>query len=86
MEDIPQPSNETYSIGERVRIYLDPDDPDSKHHGRVCEVTQVLSDDLDSETGRDLDSALYLVQDAETGQELPLSFRHRDLVPDGRDT
>ena len=81
MEDIPQPSNERYSIGDRVRIYLDSEDPDSEHHGRVCEVTDVLSDDLEAETGRATDSHLYEVEDVMTGQELPVSFRHRDLVP-----
>lgn len=84
MEDIPQPSNERYSVGDRVRIYLDSDDPDSEHHGLVCEITQVFTDDLDSETGRNLDAALYSLRDVETGEELPVSFRHRDLVPDSR--
>ena len=86
MEDIPQPASERYKVGDRVRVYLASDDPDSKHHGRVCEVIQVTTDELDSETGRNLDSALYSLRDLETGQELPLSFRHRDLVPEGDDT
>lgn len=85
MEDIPQPSSEKYSVGERVQIYIDPNDPDSDHHGKVCEVTEVFTDDLDSESGRDLDSHLYSLRDIETGQELPVSFRHRDLVPHRED-
>jgi len=82
MEDIPQPSSESYSVGDQVRVYIDPDDPDSEHHGRVCEVVEVFTDQLESETGRAKDSHLYTLRDIETGQELPVSFRHRDLVPD----
>ena len=45
------------SVGEWIRIYLNPDDPDSEHHGRVCIVTDVFSDNLAAETDRDIDSS-----------------------------
>lgn len=55
MEDIPQPSDTPYEPGDRVRVYTAPDDPDSNHHNTVCEVVDVFNDDLDRDTGRDLD-------------------------------
>lgn len=81
MEDIPQPASEPYSVGERVRVYVGSDDPDSQYHGVVCEVVDVLTDDLPEKTGRPTDAYSYTVRDAETDKELPISFRHRDLVP-----
>lgn len=80
MTEIPQPSTDPYSIGDRVRIYLDPNDHDAEYHGLVCEVTEVFTDELDSETGRSLDSYSYGVVTLETSREIPVSFRHRDLV------
>ncbi len=47
----------------------------------ICEITEVAIDDLDSQTGRSLDAYTYTVQSLETEEELPISFRHRDLVP-----
>ncbi|WP_336134229.1 hypothetical protein [Natronomonas amylolytica] len=84
MEDIPQPPTEPYSIGDRVWVYVSSGDPDSQYHGRVCEVVDILSDDLDIETGRATDAYSYIVEDMETKEELPVSFRHQDLVPDNR--
>ncbi|AXR79639.1 hypothetical protein AArc1_3339 [Natrarchaeobaculum sulfurireducens] len=81
MENIPQPSRDSYSAGDRVIIYVGSDDPDSRFHGVVCEVVEVLTDDLDSETGRTTDACLYTLWDVETDEELPISFRHHDLVP-----
>lgn len=81
MENIPQPSDSPYSVGDCVRIYIGADDPDSQYHGTVCEVAEILKDDLDAETGRDLDAHSYRVRDKESNTELPISFRHRDLVP-----
>jgi ribosomal protein L21E len=81
MEDIPQPASDSYSVGDQVQIYISSDDPDSRYHGIICEVTGVLSDDLDTETGRTTDAYSYTVQDVESGEELPVLFRHQDLVP-----
>ena len=81
MDDIPQPSPEPYSVSDVVRIYLGPDDPDSRYHGMVCEITEAAVVDLDSQTGRSLDAYTYTVQSLETEEEIPISFRHRDLVP-----
>jgi len=81
MRDIPQPSDEAYSVGDRVQIYLGMDDQDLRFHGIVCEVLGVLTDDLDSETGRSTDAYSYTLRDIESDEELSISFRHRDLVP-----
>lgn len=81
MEDIPQPSSEPYSVGDRVQIYIGADDSDSQYHGTVCEITEVLRDDLDEETGRATDAYSYVLRDIETDEEISLSFRHRDLIP-----
>jgi hypothetical protein len=80
MEDIPQPASDPYIVGDRVKIYIGFDDPDSRYHGVVCEIVSVLTDDLGTETGRNLDAYSYAVQKVECGEELPISFRHRDLV------
>lgn len=81
MEDIPQPSSDAYTVGDRVKIYLDSSDPDAQYHGMVCEVLEVLADDLDAETERPIDSYSYILRGVETDEELPISFRHRDLIP-----
>ena len=81
MGEIPQPSPEPYSEGEKVRIYLGPDDPDDRFHGWVCEVIDVYRDDLNIETERSLDSYSYTLRKIEDGEKLPIPFRHRDLVP-----
>jgi hypothetical protein len=81
MEDIPQPASDSYSVGDQVQIYLGFDDPDARYHGVVCEIIDLLTDDLDTETGRTIDVYPYTVQDVESGEELPISFRHHDLVP-----
>jgi hypothetical protein len=81
MEDIPQPSDEAHSVGDRVQIYVGLDDQDSRFHGTVCEVLEVVTDDLDSETGRSTDAYSYTLRDVKTDEELPISFRHHDLVP-----
>ena len=81
MEDIPQPSRDSYSVGDLVQIYVDSDDPDARFHGVVCEVIEVFTDDLDTETGRTTDTYSYTLRNVDTNQELPISFRHHDLVP-----
>ncbi|MCQ4334523.1 hypothetical protein KM295_13770 [Natronomonas sp. F2-12] len=82
MEDIPQPSSEPYASGDRVRVYVSSDDPDSQHHDLTVEIIDVLRDDLNSETGRDLDAYYYSVRDIETEEILPVQFRHHDLIPE----
>ncbi len=81
MTEIPQPAPEPYSPGDQVRIYLDPADPDAPIHGTVCEILDVLEDDLDTETGRPTDAYSYRLRDLETDEKLSLTFRHQDLVP-----
>lgn len=81
MDEIPQPTDEPYSPGDQVRIYIASDDPDKRFHGNVCEVLDIFTDDLDSETGRQLDRYSYRLQRVESNDELPVTFRHRDLVP-----
>jgi len=40
-----------------------------------------FTDNLDLETKRDIDAYSYRVEVVETGEELPVVFRHRDLIP-----
>ena len=82
MENIPQPSDSPYELGQRVRIYLSDEDIDSQYHGLVCEVMADKLDDLSDLTGRDIDSHRYRLRRVDTGEEPPLSFRHEDLVPE----
>ena len=81
MDEIPQPAGQPYSVGDRVRVYLGPDDPDVEFHDEICEVTEVFSDDLDEHTGRTLDALSYALRSVELDEELPVTFRHSDLVP-----
>lgn len=81
MADIPQPSKESYEVGDVVQVYLDSDDVDARYHGEVVEIESVLTDDLGSETQRKLDSYSYKVRSTNSNEVLPVSFRHRDLVP-----
>lgn len=85
MEDVPQPSSEPFSDGDRVRIYLDPSDTDARYHGLECCVVDVHTDSLSSETGRALDAYSYTLEDVESGEELPVAFRHQDLIPADKD-
>ena len=41
----------------------------------------MFTDDLDLETKRDIDAYSYRVEFLKTGEELPVAFRHRDLIP-----
>ena len=85
MEDIPQPSAGTYDISDIVEVHVGRDDPDARYDGTVCEVVDVFDDDLDVHTGRSMDSSSYRLRDVETGDMLPVSFRHRDLIPTEHD-
>lgn len=82
MENIPQPATSAYETGDRVRIYLSDDDMDAQYHGLVCEVLEDEPDDLGELTGRDTDSHHYRLRRIDTEEELPLQFRHEDLVPE----
>lgn len=81
MAEIPQPSAEPYAVGDCVRIYLSPDDVDVQFHNTVCRVVDVTTDNLTTGTERPLDKYSYSLQTVEGGETLPLTFRHRDLVP-----
>lgn len=81
MENIPQSADRPYSEGDRVRIYLSPDDLDAKYHGLVCEVVEDAPDELAELTGRGIDSHHYRVRRIDNDKELPVWFRHTDLVP-----
>lgn len=81
MEDIPQPADIPYSPGDRVRVYISPDDVDAQFHGVEVEVTNVHQDSLDADTGRLLNKYSYTVRSVDSGDVLPIQFRHRDLVP-----
>lgn len=81
MENIPQPSNSAYDIGDRVRIYLGSDDIDSNYHGLVCEIIDDEPDELGKLTGREIDSHHYRLRRVDTGETLSQDFRHEDLVP-----
>ncbi|WP_331232422.1 hypothetical protein [Natronorarus salvus] len=81
MEEIPQPASEPYSEGDRVRVYLDIDDPDTRYDDLVCTVHRVFCDDLDRETGRELDSYSYQLR-TDAGERLRVTFRHVDLIPE----
>lgn len=81
MEDIPQPAREPYEPGNHVTVYLSADDPDAEYSDHDCRVIEVLTDDLNRETKRATDAYSYRVEDVETEEELPVVFRHRDLVP-----
>jgi hypothetical protein len=67
--EIPQLAPEPYAPGDQVRTYLDPAAPDAHTHGTVCELTDVLTDDLETETGRSIDAYSYRLRDPETDAE-----------------
>jgi hypothetical protein len=77
----PQPSPEPYEPGDKVRIYLGESDPDVEYHGTDCIVVERLADNLSRETGRELDQYSYQVKREDSDERLPVTFRHRDLVP-----
>lgn len=82
MDEIPHPTEEPYSEGDHVRIYLGPDDPDVHYHGMVCEVSGVMIDYLAVETERDIDAYSYVLREPQSDETISVVFRHSDLVPD----
>lgn len=79
MRDIPQPADEPYEVGDSVRIYLAPNDVDTVHHGETRTVVEILQDNLDEKTGRELDSYSYRIE--VDNREVSTWFRHGDLTP-----
>lgn len=79
MRDIPQPADEPYEVGDSVRIYLAPNDVDTVHHGKTGTVVEILQDNLDEKTGRELDSYSYRIE--VNNREVSTWFRHGDLTP-----
>lgn len=82
MEDVPQPADQPYEEGDTVYIYLSDEDPDSRFHGTRCTVLEDEPDDLAEVAGRELEKHHYRLQRVDTGDILPVSFRHADLVPE----
>lgn len=78
--NIPQPPPDPLSPGEHAEIYLGETDPDLEHHGTEVVVEERIEDELSAETGRSLDRFQYRVKNAATGEEIPVDFRHSDLV------
>lgn len=87
MTDTPQPPADPYDIDDRVRVQLTEADAESPFEGAVCRVVHVFVDEPGTETERDaegereMDRASYRLEDTESGEVLPVVFRHRDLRP-----
>lgn len=80
MKDVPQPAASPYDPGDKVRVYLGVEDPDSALHGLECEVVERFEDNLDSTTGRELDRYTYRVKRIDKNAAVDVEFRHSDLV------
>lgn len=78
---VPQPSEEPYSTGDHVVIYVGPDDPEESFHGVEAIVTERFEDSLGENTERELDSYLYQIKAVESDEIMSVDFRHFDLVP-----
>jgi hypothetical protein len=87
MTDTQTPDDEPYEVGDRVEVRLADDDAESPFEDTTGRVVHVFADGPDAETGpdgaaeRELDRAAYRIEDADTGETLPVVLRHRDLVP-----
>ena len=77
----PQPASEPYKVGDKVTIYISDTDSDAEHHDTDCIVTERFTDELHMETGRHTDQYSYQLKRLSDGEELPIQFRHSDLVP-----
>ena len=75
---VPQPSDEPYRVGDRVKVYC-LDGSDSYYHGSVGMVTNILKDSIEEETERGLDSYRYRIE--ADGTKLDAQFPHQNLVP-----
>lgn len=82
MADVPQPAPEPYVPGDEVRVYVSEGDADDDVQGLVCTVIERLEEDSDpaGESRDDVERYSYRVEDSDTGEELPTTFDHSDLV------
>lgn len=69
-----------YSVGSLVEITINEADIDSEYNGQTCKILSNSPDDLHELTGDETDKHHYELQNVETGETLPLSFRHNDLT------
>jgi hypothetical protein len=83
MKDVPQPAEQPYEIGEVVEIQTPEKDGDARFDGYVCEVVDILKDDFDDLTERELDRMSYQLRPVDGDGPLPVWFRHFDIVPSG---
>jgi hypothetical protein len=89
MTDTPNPSEEPYAVGDRVEVRLADDDAESPYEGTTGRIVHAFSaepgadGEPNRESEREVDRAAYRVEDAETGETLPVVFRHRDLLAAG---
>jgi hypothetical protein len=85
MTDTSAPPAEPYDVDDRVRVRLADGDAESPFEDAVGRVVHVFTDEpgMESAPGadRELDRASYRLEDAESGDVLPVVFRHRDLIP-----
>lgn len=80
MADVPQPSPEPHEPGDEVRVYADEGTVDDRCQDTVCIVIERLDDDTATESEDDLDRYSYRLENADTGEELSVTFDHSDLV------
>jgi len=89
MTDDSEPAKEPYEVGDRVQVRLADEDADSPINDTVGRVVHVFTDEpgMESEidADRELDRASYRLEDTESGEQLPVVVRHRDLIPAGED-
>jgi len=82
MNDDAQPADDPYAVGDRVRVRIADSDAESEFDGRLCRVEHAFTDGPDDPgDGREAARAAYRLSEADTGESLPVVFRHRDLVP-----
>jgi hypothetical protein len=81
MEDIPQPPNQPYERGDLVEVQMPEDDNDAVFNGWVCEVIDILEDDLEELTERETDNLSYKLRPVDEDEPLPMWVRHFDIVP-----
>jgi len=79
LDDSPQPADEPYEVGDRVKIQFDSNSSDSHYHGMVGTVADVMQDELGGETEREVDAFSYKVELED--EEVESWFRHQNLVP-----
>jgi len=83
MEDVPQPADRPYEVGDVVEVQTPEEEGDARFNGRVCEVVDTLEDDFEDLTERELDRWSYRLRPVDGEEPLPVWFRHFDVVPSG---